>query len=65
MTNTLNIKVAAIIINPLSMSESKEGNLGKSPQQIVRLEMIIAFQLQIKEKLNNNENLITGLRNSS
>lgn len=58
----LNISVITIIINPLSLSDSQEGNLVKSPQKL-RLEMIIAFQLQItKEK--NNENLISRLRHS-
>lgn len=37
MTNTLNTNVALIIINPLSLSESKEGNLVKSPQKLCKI----------------------------
>lgn len=36
MTNILNIDVATII-HPLSVSESKEGNLAKSPQKWRRI----------------------------
>lgn len=37
MTNILNINTATIISNPLSPSESKEGNLVKTPQNLSKI----------------------------
>lgn len=37
MTNTLNINVAIIIINPQSLSESKGDNSAKSPQKLGKI----------------------------